>query len=115
VAQDRMITVLPFGFWRYLLSGCYEHTLWIPALRQAFPHAPTGRRRYIAHKVEHLHHLRNRIAHHEPVFPRRLERDMADAVDVVAAISPASATWLELFSWAPGLMLQGIPTQSRRS
>lgn len=111
IKQDRMITVLSFGFWRFLLSARYEHTLWIPALRNAFPHAPTSRRTYIARRVEHLHHLRNRIAHHEPVYPRRLNRDMEDALEVVAAINPKSATWLELYSWAPGLLIDSIPAQ----
>lgn len=115
VTQDRLITVVSFGFWRFLLSARYEHSLWIPALRKAFPHSPNGRRKYIADRVEHLHHLRNRIAHHEPVFPRQLNRDMEEAIEVVAAIRTSSATWLELYSWAPGLLATGIPTQSRSS
>jgi hypothetical protein len=113
--QDRMITVLSFGFWRFLLTSRYEHTLWIPALRKAFPHAPNGRRSYIASRVERLHHLRNRIAHHKPIYPRRLDRDMQEALEVVAAICPTSARWLEIYSWAEALLLNPIPTQRRRS
>jgi hypothetical protein len=114
LSQDRMLTVLPFGFWKYLLSVRYEHTLWVPALRKAFPHSPSRHRKYIAARVERLHHLRNRIAHHEPIFPRRLGRDMDEALDVVAAISPMSATWLELYSWAPGLLLTNHVPSPRR-
>jgi hypothetical protein len=101
VTQDRLTTVVSFGFRRYLLSARYEHILWIPALRKAFPHLPNGRRKYVASRVERLHHLRNRIAHHEPIFPRRLDRDLQEALDVVAAICPISATWLDLHSWIP--------------
>lgn len=115
ITQDRMITVLSFGFWRFLLAGRHEHTLWIPALRRAFPHAPTGRRGYIATRVEHLHHLRNRIAHHEPVYPRMLQRDMEDALDVVRAINPRSAAWLEMSSWAPRLLTKHIPAPRGRT
>lgn len=113
ITQDRMITVLSFGFWRYLLAARYEHTLWTPALRKAFPHARNGGRLYIAKRVERLNYLRNRIAHHEPVFRRNLGRDMDEALDVVAAISPASAAWLELYSWLPGLLINGVPMQRR--
>jgi hypothetical protein len=112
--QDRLITEVPFGFWRFLLSTRHEHSLWIPALRNAFPHLPDGgRRRYVADRVARLHVLRNRIAHHEPVYRRRLVLDMEDAIDVVAAICPTAATWLEINSWAPGLLIGHVPMQSR--
>jgi hypothetical protein len=113
ITQNRIITALSFGFWRYLLSVRYEHTLWIPALRKAFPHAPKGQRRYIATRVERLNHLRNRIAHHEPIYPRRLHRDMEEALEVVAAISPTAAMWLEVNSWVPDLLTNHVPTQRR--
>lgn len=115
VTQDRMITVLSFGFWRYLLTTRYEHSLWIPALRKAFPHAPKGRRHYIASRVERLNQLRNRIAHHEPIYPRQLHRDMDEALEVVAAICPTAAAWLEGNAWAEGLLLGHVPTQRRSS
>jgi hypothetical protein len=112
--QDRLITEVTFGFWRYLLSTRHEHSLWIPALRNAFPHLPNGeRRRYIADRVARLHYLRNRIAHHEPVYRRQLLRDMDDALAVVAAICPTSANWLEVNSWANGLLVDHVPAQSR--
>lgn len=113
ITQDRMITMMPFGSWRYLLSVRYEHTLWIPALRKAFPYLPSGGRRYIASRVERLHYLRNRIAHHEPIYPRRLHRDMEEALEVVAAICPTAATWLEINSWAPSLLINQVPAQRR--
>jgi hypothetical protein len=112
--QDRLITQMSFGFWRYLLATHNEHTLWVPALHKAFPHAPTRHRRYVSGRVERLHYLRNRIAHHEPLFKRRLSRDVEEAHEVVEAICPTSANWLQLCSWAPALWRHRAPTQSRR-
>lgn len=91
----RLVSELTFGFWRYLLASRYETQLWTPALRHAFPHLSTRRRADVARPVERLHHLRNRIAHHEPIYPRRLDLDERDALAVVAAICGDSRNWLE--------------------
>jgi hypothetical protein len=93
--QGRLVSELTFGFWRYLLASRYETQLWTPALRHAFPHLATRRRADVARPVERLHHLRNRIAHHEPIYPRRLDLDERDALAVVAAICGDSRNWLE--------------------
>lgn len=95
VTPDRLVSELSFGFWRYLLASRYETQLWTPTLRHAFPHLRTRRRSDVARPVERLHHLRNRIAHHEPIYPRRLDLDERDALAVVAAICGDSRNWLE--------------------
>jgi hypothetical protein len=91
----RLVSELTFGFWRYLLASRYETQLWTPTLRHAFPHLTTRRRADVAKPVERLHHLRNRIAHHEPIYPRRLDLDERDALALVAAICGDSRRWLE--------------------
>lgn len=90
----RIVAELPFGFWRYLLAARYEQTLWTPALRHAFPYLRPQSRRTIAQRVERLHHLRNRIAHHEPIHRRNLVADHADMLAVVAAICPYAVGWV---------------------
>ena len=57
-----------FGFWRYLSTAAHHHPLWIPYLHTAFT-AGTSRTA-VDHPVGRLHHLRNRIAHHEPLLRR---------------------------------------------
>jgi hypothetical protein len=111
VTSDRLVSELTFGFWRYLLSAKYEHTLWVPALRKAFPGVPNVRRKYIAGRVERLHYLRNRIAHHEPVFPRRLDRDCEEAFELITAVCPASAGWVQTHSWARTMVGLTLPGQ----
>lgn len=34
---DKIVAELSLGFWRFLLTSHYTHTLWTPALRNAFP------------------------------------------------------------------------------
>lgn len=64
-----VVAELGFGFWIGLLANRYHQSLWIPTLREAFP-GFDGRRRHLHADLERLRKLRNRTAHHEPVFAR---------------------------------------------
>lgn len=96
--HGKVVAELTFGFWRYLLEKRYHTTLWVPALRHAFPNHP----RYpaadfgpdIRKRVQRLHLLRNRVAHHEPIHRRNIARDDAGLSDVVAWICRDSAEWI---------------------
>ena len=69
---DRVIAELPFGFWRYILSTRYEQSFWKLALDASFVNIPgktwKERRFMIEQEVLVLHQLRNRLAHHQPIF-----------------------------------------------
>ena len=107
---------LSFGFWVSLLGegGCldaggdsradFEATLWRPALRRAFPHRTALSRRQAYKPLNNLRKLRNRIAHHEPIFERRLLDDHQRILDVTGWISPAARTWIERHSRVPRLL-----------
>ena len=81
----RIVAALSFGFWVSLLGpggrigaerkANYEMTLWRPALRGAFAHRATLTRKEAHRPLNALRTLRNRIAHHEPIFARDLARD----------------------------------------
>lgn len=104
----KVVAELSLGFWRFLLAPHYEASFWSPALRHAFAGAPPAAtrqgREQVHGPVERLHVLRNRLAHHEPVFrPIRMQRgpavDVATIIDgaleVVGWIDPRTATWIE--------------------
>jgi len=92
--HDDIISELPFGFWRYLLSSKYEATLWTPYLRHSFPHF-SGSPNQIRRAMERLHTLRNRIAHHEPIFHRNLNRDRDDCLRILSWIDAKSKVWVK--------------------
>lgn len=107
VPHGKVVAELSFGFWRFLASRRYLTTLWIPALNQAFPHGATDSRRRRQAVEQHLQQLtfvRNRAAHHEPLFHRDLARDHALAVEVITWIDPRLAAWLEASSQLPDLL-----------
>jgi hypothetical protein len=67
VSHGRLVAELNLGFWRYLLDKRNDRRLWRRGLYRAFP-AFTGSRADVYKVVMDLNNLRNRIAHHEPIF-----------------------------------------------
>ncbi|MFZ9398938.1 MAG: hypothetical protein ACO28Q_10210 [Ilumatobacteraceae bacterium] len=93
-SPDRLVSELNFGFWRYLLSGRYRSSLWALAMRNAFPHAEPASFEKLFNRVRRLHLIRNRVAHHEPIFSRRIDLVLLDAYLVVRAIDPEIERWV---------------------
>ena len=104
--SPRIVAVLSFGFWVSLLGpggrldqagrrGNYEMTLWRPALRGAFSHRTPMTRKQAHLPLNCLRKLRNRIAHHEPIFARNLLEDHQRLLDVTGWISPGARSWIE--------------------
>ncbi|MCY4591378.1 MAG: hypothetical protein OXE86_12625 [Alphaproteobacteria bacterium] len=110
----RVVAALSFGFWVSLLGpggrmaagrrANYEMTLWRPALRGAFPHRAPMTRRQAHRPLNVLRTLRNRIAHHEPIFARNLVADHERILDVAGWISPATRAWIEHHSRVPTVL-----------
>lgn len=110
----RLIATLSFGFWVSLLGSGgrlesgrkanYEMTLWRPALRQVFAHRATLTRRQAHGPLNELRILRNRIAHHEPIFARNLTADHARVLEVIGWLSPGIRTWTAHHSRLPTLL-----------
>jgi hypothetical protein len=100
-----VVAALSFGFWVALLGkggrtgvlgstkSNYDMTLWRPSLYKAFPH---GRmRRADVHKpLDYLRTLRNRIAHHEPIFQRHLNADYQQILTVTGWICASTRDWI---------------------
>ncbi len=96
----KVVAELSFGFWRYLVARRYQTTAW-PALQQAFPlhpDAPSTPRTDVEDRMQRIYILRNRIAHHEPIFRRGLEHDYSDMLMLVGWISGEAAEWMGEFS-----------------
>lgn len=119
-----IVAELSFGFWTTLLSRRHEHSLWVPAIRKAFPRyiVVTGRqprRRDIADRFDYLRVFRNRIAHHEPIFSRALKADYASLLEVASWMHEDLAEWTDCFSSCSTLLREGSPlttkTQKRLS
>lgn len=67
----KVIAELTFGFWRQFTTKAMEKAVWVPYLHTAFP--PGTNRHSVDGTIEAVNKLRNRIAHHEPLFTRTLD------------------------------------------
>ncbi|MFJ2619320.1 hypothetical protein [Glutamicibacter sp. NPDC087344] len=89
-SPGKVIAELNFGFWRHLTAASHEKTLWVPYLHHAYP-AKT-QRKAIDDVIGNVNTVRNRIAHHEPIFdrpdpaqePGKLHNDMTRVFALIA-------------------------------
>lgn len=67
----KVIAELSFGFWRFLLSSHYSATIW-PKVSPGFNGVPRHERSRseLESAAQRINDLRNRVAHHEPVYNR---------------------------------------------
>ena len=107
--QVKVIAELNFGFWRYLCMEAYLTSLWVPAIAAAFPRHPNAGdprrvRADVENRMQHLHFLRNRIAHHEPIHLRDLNQDLAELLDLTGWICADCRAWVETASRTPAVI-----------
>lgn len=95
-----------FGMWRDLLPNHLPDAnpetrenhnrmrLWDEALRNAFPNAEDPDGQLTFWRVAHLHRLRNRVSHVEPLLDMDVRAHIQEAFDLVTSINPTVAQWL---------------------
>ena len=95
--HGKVIAELTLGFWRYLVAPRYHTSLWIPSLHKAFPDGAQDlrqRRDDVERRLRDLLFVRNRVAHHEPIYRRHLGVDLARMIELVGWISADAAAWV---------------------
>jgi hypothetical protein len=96
----KVIAALRFKFWVDLFTARFDGRLWARHLRTIFPNLPgefepAQARRSIHLDSDHIRKLRNRIAHHEPVFYRNLHDDHARLRKLIAWRCNITARWID--------------------
>ena len=94
-----LVAELTLGFWVRLCNRPYEHGratgpgLW-PRTARLFHHCPRSlrNREHIRRTLENALDLRNRIAHHHPLWDRRPDKRMRETLEVLGWLHPAIAT-----------------------
>lgn len=90
----RVVAELSFGFWVALFANAYDATLWRTDLHKLF--SPKIKdRRGLHDALDRLRTLRNRIAHHEPIFQRKLDDDYRRIRNIVGFLSLPTLSWLD--------------------
>lgn len=98
LTTGKVIAELKFVFWQKLFTGRNDIRLWQPHIAWAFPYAPSmpaaSLRDRIYQDLDVLRHLRNRLAHHEPVFTRNLLNDLTRTVDLIELRNQSTSQWV---------------------
>lgn len=102
-SPGHLIAELRASFWESLLVNRYHASLWERGLSEAFPNY-SGRRAELRSRMERLRLLRNRAAHHEPIFARDLMVDHGYICDLAGYVSADLRTWITSHSRLPGIV-----------
>lgn len=87
----RVVAELSFGFWTGLTGPKYD-VLWRNHLVKIFPRRPV-QRAHVQARLNSIRKLRNRVAHHEPILSRPLQKDVNQILDLISWMSPVTARW----------------------
>lgn len=106
----QVIADLKFVFWQTMVTSRFDARLWAHHLRTVLPHADENKttaqiRSMVYSELEQIRKLRNRIAHHEPIFQRNLATDFQKIHDLIATRCPITAAWMLQNQGAQALIL----------
>lgn len=105
----KVIPDLKFIFWQTIFTSRFDARLWTHHIRTVLPHAEASSsvqeiRALVYAELEQLRRLRNRIAHHEPIFRRNLADDFQKIHDLICLRCPITAAWMVQNQQALGLI-----------
>lgn len=95
----KVIPELKFVFWQKMFTGRHDTRIWGPHLRAIFPNADSqlsvaAIRQSIHDDLDQIRYLRNRIAHHEPIFNRNLQNDYSKIIALIEKRCLVTSQWL---------------------
>lgn len=107
---EQTIAELPFVFWQGFFTARFDNDLWKKHWAVALPNANHGNvttlRTEVFEKLEKIRKLRNRIAHHEPIFKRNLEADYKRIIKVIEYCCKDTAQWVQSWQKVTNLLAQ---------
>ncbi|MDO4636016.1 MAG: Abi family protein [Lautropia sp.] len=97
---SKVIPELTFSFWQHMFTSRYDSRIWNKYLHDVLPNLPPGQsisepRAKINDHLERVRILRNRIAHHEPIFKRNLQDDYDTILRLVGWRCQFTADWMD--------------------
>lgn len=98
-STGKVIPELKFVFWEKMFTSRHDKRLWTEHLHRVLPYVDRTKpislvRNDIRIGLDNVRTLRNRIAHHEPIFGRPLADDLAATRTLIAYRSPQLNDWL---------------------
>lgn len=96
----KVVAELKFAFWEKIFTAGQDSRIWNAHFTTSFPGAPpalgvAGARAKAYDDLRSIRTLRNRIAHHEPIFTRDTVADYEMVRELIAWRSPTAAGWVD--------------------
>ena len=96
----KVVAELKFAFWEQLFTAGQDSRIWNAHFRACFPGVPqalpVSQARAIANSdLRAIRLLRNRIAHHEPIFTRNLADEYRRILEMIDWRSHVAAAWMD--------------------
>ena len=96
----KIVAELKLAFWEKIFTAGQDGRIWNAHFAVSFPGAPVGltvamARAKAYNDLRIIRILRNRIAHHEPIFARNPAADYAIVRELIEWRSPTAAAWVD--------------------
>lgn len=96
----KVVAELKFAFWEQIFTAGQDSRIWLAHFRASFPGAPVVTPIPIARAMARndlgaIRKLRNRIAHHEPIFTRNVADDYNRIHEMIGWRSQTAAAWMD--------------------
>ncbi len=108
--MGKVVAELKFMFWQKMFTYRHDAIFWNTHIKLLFPNAPAllsviNLRKEIHDDIAVIRILRNRIAHHEPIFSRNLQDDYTKIIKLIRWRDNDTADWVESFQGVTSLLL----------
>jgi len=96
----KVVAELKFVFWEKMFTTRHDARIWDNHINNVFPYAPNTMtvpqlRQKIYDDIFIVRKLRNRIAHHEPIFTRNLQADYDKIYELISWRDTHTADWMD--------------------
>lgn len=107
----KIIAELKFVFWERMFTARHDNTIWNAHLHTVLPHVDATKtvqevRREAYETLNDIRDLRNRIAHHEPIFRRNIQEEYDRIRKVIGWRSVVAADWLDKVETVTGMIAE---------
>jgi hypothetical protein len=109
--MGKVVAELKFAFWEKMFTLRHDEKIWNKHIKVVFPHAPSQLsiqelRKRIYDDIFKIRKLRNRIAHHEPIFVRDIQDEYERIFELVQWRDTVTSDWMKGFQKVEGLLAQ---------
>lgn len=91
---NKIIADMNFIFWQKLFTRRFVKNIWANHLTTAFPNIGSTSVSVLYNELDQIRRLRNRVAHHEPIFNRDLMKDLSLILKVIGYVDNDAEKWV---------------------